>query len=302
MQCCFRFGLTNFLLLALLVPSPAQKATQFQVTEPPASLKESLKLSPFYKKFVDVEGFPVLGSEKTSDFALREAAFLIRQMLVGRDDIRDAMIQSKVRFAVMATTEMTTVIPEHSDLTPPKYWDRRARGLGATPHRPTASCGEENLLEYQGDPYKGENILIHEVAHVIHEMGERTIDKTFQARLETIYQSALQKGLWRGTYAATNPSEYWAEGVQSWFDCNQKPNHDHNEIDTRKELTAYDPELAKLIASVFRTGKWRYTPPSKRKKQAHLQGYNPTTSPTFAWDPELVRWYVEYEKQQRSGK
>ena len=36
----------------------------------------------------------------------------------------------KIRMAIMAETELTTDIPEHSDLTPKDFWDARARGLG----------------------------------------------------------------------------------------------------------------------------------------------------------------------------
>jgi len=56
------------------------------------------------------------------------------------------------------------------------------------------------------------------------------------------------------TYAATNPQEYWAEGVQSFFDLNASAiptNGIHNEIHTRSGLMAYDPVLASLIAEFF---------------------------------------------------
>jgi hypothetical protein len=88
------------------------------------------------------------------------------------------MAANKTRFTVMAHDEWTTDVPEHSDLRPPEYWDRRARGLGATRSRPSVSCGEENLLAMKGDPYSTENILIHEFAHAIHEMGLSTVDPT----------------------------------------------------------------------------------------------------------------------------
>ena len=34
------------------------------------------------------------------------------------------------------------------------------------------------------------------------------------------YDSAMLAGLWKGKYASVNHHEYWAEGVQSWFDKN----------------------------------------------------------------------------------
>lgn len=250
---------------------------------PPQKLVQRLKLSPFYKNYVDARGIAVLSSEIVEDAALKEAAYLIGRVLDGRDDLRTAIARSTVRFAVMAPTELTTNIPEHSDLTPKKYWDRRARGLGATPERPAVSCGAENLLSYPGDPYKGESILIHEFAHVIHEIALKVVEPSFAKRLKQTYDDALKAGLWRDTYAATNPSEYWAEGVQSWFDANQKRNASHNDIRTREQLEGYDPALAQLLQSVFRKNNWRYSPVTERLNQPHLRGFNSTKSPTFSW-------------------
>ena len=295
-------AITLLTLLVLMGGGTAVAAgDEMTVAAPPPALVERLQLSPFYRKHVSVGGLPVLGSEKVSDFALREAAYLIGRMLTGRDDIRDAMVRNKVRFAVMAPTEMTTAIPEHADLTPARFWDRRARGLGATRHRPAVSCGEENLLGYPGDPYATENILIHEFAHAMDEMGLRTIDPQFADKLRRAYDHARETGLWKNTYAATNPNEYWAEGVQSWFDCNRQSDAVHNHVDTREELIAYDPGLADLIKSVFRVGDWRYQRPARRTDPAHLKGYVPASAPRFAWDPELVKWYREYEARQAAS-
>jgi hypothetical protein len=296
-----REGLLVMAAVGLLVGGrPAVALTEkVVVAAPPAEVVEGLHLKPFYKKYVSAQGFPVLSSEKVSDYALLEAAYLINQMLDGHEDIRQALIRNKVRFVVMASTELTTMVPEHSDLTPSKYWDKRARGLGSTPSRPAVSCGEENLLNYPGDPYNRENILIHEFSHAIHEMGLRSIDKTFDPKLKAAYDHAMANGLWKGFYASTNRSEYWAEGVQSWFDCNHNVGAGGKVIATRQQLIEYDPELAKLVESVFGNKPWRYQRPDQRKEKAHLEGYDPSKAPRFSWPPELVQWYREYEQNQK---
>jgi hypothetical protein len=236
--------------------------------------------------------FPVVGSQKVSDYALLEAAYLVEQMLAERPEVLDALARNKVRLAVMAASEMTTDVPEHSDLTPGDYWNRRARGLGPTPARPAVSCAEENLLSCDGDPYKGENILIHEFAHAVHLMGVNSIDPTFDARLAAAYKNAMTAGRWKGTYGATNKEEYFAEGVQSWFHCNRSGTFDHNDVATRDQVKAYDPELARLIAEVFGDRDWVYTPPQQRTAPAHLAGLDRAKLPRFAWPkdlPELKR-------------
>src|SRR5256885_9083988 len=109
-------GLKYLVLLAALLCAPAHatpdgaapRPDRFAVTAPPADWK----LAPFYKKHVSAGGLPVLGSAKVSDHSLREAAYLITQMLAERPDILQALIKNKVRFAVMAPTELTTIIPE----------------------------------------------------------------------------------------------------------------------------------------------------------------------------------------------
>lgn len=283
------------LLIVPAISFAEEELPALRVTPPPADWK----LSPFYKKHVSVRGFPVVSSARVSDHALFEAAYLIDKMLARRSDILEALAKNKVRFAVMAVSERTTDIPEHSDLRPAKYWDRRARGLGPTRIRPAVSCGEENLLGFPGDPYDTENILVHEFAHAIHLLGLNSIDKLFDQRLRQTYRAALDRGLWKDTYAATNKEEYWAEGVQSWFDTNRINDHDHNDVDTREKLGKYDPALAKLIAEVFRDNPWRYQHPAKRKGKGHLAGYDPAKTPHFAWAPELEKWYHDYEASQK---
>ncbi|MCP3914975.1 MAG: arylsulfatase [bacterium] len=299
--------LQRIALLLPLVAAPVHGSTFFQGpayerTPPPADYG----LDPFYVKHVSVGGFPIIGSERAPDAALFEAAFLIEHMLAGRDDVREALIAGKVRFAVMAHDELTTQVPEHSDLEPKKYWDRRARGLGATPHRPAVSCGAENLLGYPGDPYAAENILIHEFAHAMHEMGLAVVDEEFDGRLQAAYHAAMEAGRYKDKYASTNHKEYWAEGVQSYFDTNRENDREHNHVNTREELEAYDPALFALLEEAFPRGDWRYARPTERLANPHLGDWDPGAGlPMFRWPDELEAWYRENGgaiRQKREGR
>ncbi|MEM1067719.1 MAG: hypothetical protein AAGI63_02400 [Planctomycetota bacterium] len=258
------------------------EAQRYIVRKPP----EALKLPDFYAKYTDASGYPIVSSERVNDYALKEAAYLIDMMLAKRPDVREAMVQSGSRMIVMAHDEYTTDIPEHSRLKPKEFWDARARGLGGSRTDPVCSCAEENVLAFDGDPYSTENILIHEFAHNMHYRGLDRIDKTFDDRLKKTYERAMSQGLWKGKYASTNHAEYFAEGVQSWFDNNRPPDHDHNHVDTRKELKEYDPGLAAICEEVFGDTELVYSNPTTRLN-GHMSGYDPETAPTFRWPKKL---------------
>ena len=259
-----------------------------EIPEPapiPSDVRSGFSLAPFYAQAVMLRGLPIVGSPQVSKPALREAAWIVQHMVGSRQDLLDAMASNHVRLAVMAWNEFTTDVPEHANLQPKVYWDRRARGLGATPSAPAVSCGEENLLGHPGDPYSTENILIHEFAHAIHETGLNVVDPSFDRRLQDAYHSATNRGLWKGTYAAVNRQEYWAEAVQSWFDNNRENDALHNHVNTRDELRAYDPDVANLCREVFGEGSWRYLKPANRTSadRSHLAGWQPDRLPPFRW-------------------
>jgi cyclophilin family peptidyl-prolyl cis-trans isomerase len=244
-------------------------------------LRRSAKLDPFYQKCTMVNQLPIVGSEKVSDFALLEAAYIVRHMLAGRPELIQALATNGVKIVVMAYNEYTTDLPEQRDMKPRVFWDSRARGLGGS----TCSGAEENLLGYPGDPYSTENILIHEFGHVIEGEGMRALDPTFAARVKAAYQSATARGLWKNTYASSNAGEYWAECTQDWFDNNRHDDALHNHVHTRAMLKEYDPEAATLCGEVFGDNAWRYLKPMERpaNERAHLTGFDPDKAPHFQW-------------------
>jgi peptidyl-prolyl cis-trans isomerase A (cyclophilin A) len=111
------------------------------------------------------------------------------------------------------------------------------------------------------------------------------VDRTFDQRLREAHHSATNRALWKGTYAAVNANEYWAEGAQSWFDDNRENDSLHNHVNTRAELKEYDPGLAALCAEVFGDLPWRYLRPARRSAadRIHLAGYDATKAPRFRW-------------------
>lgn len=261
----------------------------------------------FYTQRIEANGFPIVASAKVNPYALKEAAYIVDTMLAERSDVREAMIKSGSRLCILAWNEFTTQQPEWQwlgretlagfpGIAATDFYDARARGMGGSRTDPFCSCGEENLLCYPGDPYSTENILIHELAHNIHLRGMVNVDATFDQRVQVAYDQAMSVGLWKGKYASVNHHEYFAEGVQSWFGNNRENDHDHNHVNTREELTQYDPRLAALCREVFGDTEFSYTKPQTRLT-GHLDGYQPVGAPTFVWPDRLGKAKAEILRQ-----
>jgi len=267
------FATIALLVFMLIAPSiQAQKSTKTSVENIPAitPVPDSLHLDRFYKKYMNANGIVIASSWRVPDTAMVQAWKIVRFMTNKLpEDVLNAMVNTKTRVSVMACYEGTTDIPEHAHLAADTTlnWDLRARGLGGDLELPLTSCAEENLLAYQIDKYHAEDILIHEFAHSIHLIGIIQVDTTINSTLERYLQMAEAEGKYKNTYARTNIYEYWAEGVQNWFNVNAevaKPDGKHNQINTRKEMKAYDPRLYALISHYF--GDFKESP-SKHSSQ-----------------------------------
>ena len=95
---------------------------------PPKEVRDFFDLDSFYQQWINVEGFPILASTNVSPYAVKEAAWKIRQMIGHRTDILKALAQNRIRFSIIAHNEVTTDIPELRNLPLPFYVNVRLRG------------------------------------------------------------------------------------------------------------------------------------------------------------------------------
>jgi hypothetical protein len=254
------------LALAACAETP-KPAPAVQAGPPP----KSFALDPFYKKSVDADGIPVTASARVPDAALIAARDIVNGMLEMRPDIRRRMIALGERVGVLAADEMITDLPEERDLKKPalddqrltfcerkaylqiatmtdhEYWNSRARGLGGL----YTIGATENLLGYPGSTYFGENILVHEFSHAMLTAIEQA-DPRLYAEVEAAYAHARRAGLWKGSYSINTLQEYWAEGVQFWFDSNMAYRRAPSlTVLNDTDLKAYDPQLWNALAQVY---------------------------------------------------
>ncbi len=246
-----------------------QNYQELIITTPP----DSLEFDPFYKKYADAAGIPIISSEKVSNEAVLVARDIVNYMLLKRMDVRSALIENGARVLIMAETEMETDLPERRNwkkpekddrrLTPGErenydkpggigsmtdrdYWNQRARGMGGT----ITSCAEENLLGIPGTRYYGENILVHEFSHNIMR-GLQKADPELYAEIEPAYNSAKTKNMYRGQYAINTVAEYWAEGSQWWFWSNYEFYDGDILVQSPYDLKKYDPVLYNIMERVY---------------------------------------------------
>ena len=217
----------------------------------------------FYAKYLDVKGIAVLASREVADEALVRTHHIVTHMLAGRPDVLEVMAKNGTRLIVIGKDQVYTDMPEYRNHPNPAFVNERVRGTGDLA---VTSFGEENLLNLAGDRYDDESIGVHEFLHTIDAALGR-IDAGWRERLRETYKNAIAKGLWKNTYAASNPAEYWAEIAQSYFDCNRVNNWNHGPIATREQLKQYDPDGYELVRTTLKLTPetdWRYKPLRKQ--------------------------------------
>lgn len=190
----------------------------------------------------------------------------IFNMLVARPDLLGALVDAGISSRVIGQDQRLPSLPEFVDVYnfyPGTDWDRAARSFPGTDLIPFVAGAEENLLCLDGDRYEGEDPFLRDMALAIRRFAMFSVDPITTGSIDRAYATAIAQGLWINTVAEINSDEYWAEGVQSYFDLNleepddRPPNSAHNHVDTREELKAYDPSLYEIARSVFGNTPWR---------------------------------------------
>jgi DUF1680 family protein len=259
------------------------RTVRLSLSEPPDEFFEKVRgrhreaARQFYKKYLDINGIPVVAAGEVADAALYRTHEIVSHMLAGRPDIVEAMKNRGMYLIIIGKDQLYTDMPEYSDAPNKDYLNERVRGTGGHP----TSFGEENLLSLPLDRYDDESIGVHEFCHTI-DGALRSIDPDWNDHRNAVYQNAIDKGLYKNAYAGSNPGEYWAEIGQAYFDCNRVNNWNHGPVGTREQLKAYDPAGYELCRTIFKLRPdqdWRYSfvqklpnitaPPEKFKIDPH---------------------------------
>ncbi len=196
-----------------------------------------LNADPYYQKYLDAGGIPILAPETVPDEELRRTQATLLGMVADRPDLLEVLASQNTRILLYDRDKGgLSQLPEFADYSDSKYagvWGETSYGGAvAAPAMTTYHCNE---------------ILIHEIAHAL-DYAIRTQDrKAFresgfkQARNQT-YLSAMEAGLWAGRYESTVSHEYWAEMVVHLL----RPDVFRTQFGLHN-LSEYDSKAARLI-------------------------------------------------------
>jgi hypothetical protein len=198
-------------------------------------------------------------------------------MFAYRHDILKALINDNAKLVVLGKGEKLTDLPECKAAAEKVKIDSSARRLSYNTECKLVVIGEEDILPAQGkavaSPVIGEFAKALYVATGTrpvdpnwekrgrdvqqYELRVKRLDIQFDEKLKQAYESAMGKGLWKGAPAAKDRVEYWAVGVQAYFDAAEE-----SKVPTREKLKEYDPELFSLVSETMAyedRQDWRFT-------------------------------------------
>ena len=218
----------------------------------------------FYRMTCEHSGISITAAEPVAPDALEAAADRLGALLAARPEVAAAVASSIEQVSIIGRDQRITDLPEFEDLYaihPGTDWNRLGRSFPGTDEIPVAAGAEENLLCLESDRYEGEDMFIRDFGWTIRRFGIAAVDPGLDRSIEDAYIRAIAADLWQNTVAEVNSDQYWAEGVQSFFDANNEEKDEkdqvHNQIDTREELRTYDPFLYDLLVDVFGETEWR---------------------------------------------
>jgi hypothetical protein len=201
----------------------------------------------------------VTGSEQVSAEALEKVRALTTAMLAARPDLVAPLQAAGVVHGVWAIGESICDLDYFADWQPLPLlcFGTYAGGAGATLVRPASAASELNALQSAEDPYRGENLHVHEFSHDVMNIALSEQDRQdIRARHETVKAAGMWAYLynneWYEPYATLNHEEFFAETSQSYFCVNQENiDGSHNGVNCPAELLALDPETFALLDRIW---------------------------------------------------
>ncbi|MEZ4317731.1 MAG: hypothetical protein R3F61_09505 [Myxococcota bacterium] len=257
----------------------------------------------FYSKERQVSGVRIRAHAVVSDRALEVAGMRVDALLAGCPQVRDNLAAAGAELHIIGRDQAVTDLPMYRHMKGVPFagsltMDQRGRGYGGL----FACTAEESLLKLPSARHADHrDVCTHELAHTVQDYG---LDAGQRARIVARHGEIAGDGLWTGAYAATNPSELWAE-LSMWY---AGSHGDFGRIAPtpmagRTWLRAYDPASFALLHGIYggrdvpEPFSWVEPPVST----ARVSKTGPSTSFVFVSElaePAELAW-IDYEGVER---
>ncbi|MBA3872263.1 MAG: hypothetical protein H0X30_24225 [Anaerolineae bacterium] len=244
-------------------PSTETTEASFPVTQSGCevvSTTTAMGFDDFYSKTCDYNGLVILASDEVSDEALKQAWLMAANVYYTRPDVVASLVKMNFRIVIMGTDQLTTDMPELAYLKDDKSQDYdEFRGYDKVLEEPrVVATAEENLLCSPDNVYAEENLLVNSLGNLTRFALVKDLDPGITKKLEAVRQNAIKKKLWASSTPITdNNGAYWNYGVETYFNSSALiSGKSDKSTNTRTELASYDPQLYKLIDSVYKAQEW----------------------------------------------
>ena len=247
-----------FLALGLAMTTAAStQADDVNATSRPRIASLDPPEKEFFSKLLDFHGIPIKAHQVVSDEAMYAAydrlALLFTNLLPKQPMVISNLVAVGAELHIIGRDQVTTDLPEwrHDKGKPLAEYngltrDQRTRGMGGR----LTSCGEENLLGLENDRYRGRDICLHEFSHNIRNYG---VQQSVRGLFDAQYRRSREKGLWLGSYAGSNPDEFFSELTMWYFGTHGDTSMTGEKPANGPEgLKRYDPEAYALLDRFFK--------------------------------------------------
>lgn len=181
----------------------------------------------YYTRYIEADGIVIIGSEEVTEDEFRIARGIVLDMTAKHPILRKHLTPG-FKIVIIAEGKTLLDLPEYDHL---EFENLPYHGLFAG-----ASGFYSPLSKF------GYGSFVHEMGHAILFAIEK-IEPDIWGKIEMLWENAIKAGKYKGDYAATAPSEYFAECVKWWF-----LGGDPDIFRSRQEMEAYDPEIYAVLA------------------------------------------------------
>ena len=204
---------------------------------------------PFYKKYIDAAGLPILSSEKAEDKFLKLCRKILLIALSKRADIHRELVANNAIFVIRAKSEKNSDHPDFKDT----KGNSQDTDDGLAGDAITSSVS----LIAELDKYSSfARVTIHELSHVVHNIAIRILEgnKTLN-EIDDLFKEALDIGYFKkfshiDSDSYTQVDEFIAGMTEIFFNLPER-SEEFKSVNNRDDIKSVHPKMYDFLSRYF---------------------------------------------------